>query len=821
MTFYLTRCSNACCCHIPELYSFERQNNFNLVRTSHYPNHPSFYKLTDYYGLYVWDEANVEVHGMKPMGRLAHDPGWRATFLSRITRMVHRDRNHPSIVFWSMGNEAGRGRNFQEAREIVKVLDPSRPVVYESGGALAEGTGRTELTDIISTMYPIIPRTKHLATRPDEDRPIILCEYSHSMGNSNGNLHYYWDSFWDDNLPRLQGGCIWDMIDQGIRVPGNATNANPAPYFAYGGDFDDPIHDAQFCINGMFSPDREPHPAVHEIKFLQQPIHITPRKSAGTELNESTEGMTIVLNITPMNSNATITFHALNRYSFRDLSHLAWSWELKSNRSSETIRAGRFDVPMFGGQFELCLNEVITRVRSLERANLESVRENKYWLNMIGSLIAPCSWADTGHAVARAQYRIAFRFDETLSPIKRKAKFQTPSFLDSVVDENYIDIVKTIDGHDNRKYILARIDKQTGTLLQFAPNGRNFFSEEHGLAPNFQRAATDNDKGGMELALNFMMIPTWAQSIWYKLYGYHDCSYASRWGSVGLQSNLSPRIVCERIRVNDQSSSERIGVVALCTVFSPSVDLALLKIKFNYTFHKDGRVQIANHVHPLSPLRWISSLPRVGMEMVLDSSLYQIQYCGRGPYENYPDRKASAQFGVYNTTPRDMSCYSYIVPSENGSRSDCEYASFCTQDGDGLGIVSRSTSSTKLSPNDTFSFSASHHSIHELNAAKHTHDLADRTAGVHPIFVNVDHALMGLGGDTRYDRFVLHADSIWLVTYYHSFSMVLVGFLGFMMSFLSSHKVIINIRSGFCLSAKTKILHRLLGIFLDQMTLSF
>jgi len=188
-----------------------RQNNFNLVRTSHYPTHSSFYKLCDYYGLYVWDEANLETHGMKPMGRLAHDWGWKNAFVSRVTRMVHRDRNHASIIFWSLGNEAGRGRNLREARKLVKELDPSRPVCYESGGAVAEGTGRSELTDVIATMYPDVPRTLLLSTREDEDRPVILCEYSHAMGNSNGNLHYYWEAIWSKSIPRLQGGCIWDL----------------------------------------------------------------------------------------------------------------------------------------------------------------------------------------------------------------------------------------------------------------------------------------------------------------------------------------------------------------------------------------------------------------------------------------------------------------------------------------------------------------------------------------------------------------------------------------------------------------------------------
>jgi beta-galactosidase len=204
-----------------------KQNNFNAVRTSHYPQHPSFYKLCDYYGLYVVDEANLETHGMRPMGRLVHDrQGWEATILPRITRLIERDKNHACIMAWSLGNEAGRGRNLWKARKKVMQMDMSRLVVYESGGLIVEGTGRTELTDVICTMYPSVQRTLSLATREDEDRPCVLCEYSHAMGNSNGNLHLYWKEFWDPAVPRLQGGFIWDMIGKTFLL---TVNMDPAP----------------------------------------------------------------------------------------------------------------------------------------------------------------------------------------------------------------------------------------------------------------------------------------------------------------------------------------------------------------------------------------------------------------------------------------------------------------------------------------------------------------------------------------------------------------------------------------------------------------
>jgi beta-galactosidase len=718
------------------------------VRTSHYPNHPSFYKLTDFYGLYVWDEANIEVHGMKPMGRLAHDFGWRAAFLSRITRMVHRDRNHASVIFWSLGNEAGRGRNLSEARKIVKLFDPSRPVVYESGGALAEGTGRTELTDIICTMYPILPRVKRLATRRDEDRPIILCEYSHSMGNSNGNLHYYWNAFWDESLPRLQGGCIWDMIDEGIRVPGDHNKANPSSYFAYGGDFKERIHDAQFCINGIFSPDREPHPSVSEIRFLQQPVHITATPiHRSIHLNEVSP---IVVEISATkNADVSAVLHVWNCYTFQDLSHLNWSWELKSNRSVDPVRSGPFTVPSLGGPVRVSLNDVVTRVRSLERSRPPHVR-NSFCLNVRGCLKARTSWADAGHVVVHQQFCIEFQFDDELLSLVKASNLTLPVTvaLEFRVNNssNSIDVFRNVQGEGKRQ-LLTRIDQGTGLLTCYAPNGQNLMVEGHALEPNFVRAVTDNDRGGLELALNFLLIPSWAQRIWYTLYGFHKCSYASHWKFVGLDAALPPRAVCARIRVTDRSSGEAVGIVALCRIVAPATNVALMKIKLHYTVFSDGRVRISNHIRALRPLRRTPSLPRVGMKVTLDPSFHRIQFYGRGPQENYPDRKSSAEMGVYQTTPHQMAYPVYIVPGENGSRSDCEYAAFRSVNGDGLGIVT-----TQLNGSlSNFSFSALPYSIAELDAAVHTCDLPDRSEdGAHAIHVNMDHALMGLGGDTRY-----------------------------------------------------------------------
>jgi len=189
-----------------------KQNNFNAVRCSHYPNHPNFYRITDLLGLYVVDEANIETHGMMPMGRLVDDKAWRQSIHDRILNYILRDQNHASIIAMSLGNEAGRGENMRSVLPLIKDITLQNfMVVYESGGKLVEGTGRTELTDIICPMYPPVKLVKEISTTRDVknvgymmDRPVILCEYSHAMGNSNGNLHLYWKLFWDhDNYRKL------------------------------------------------------------------------------------------------------------------------------------------------------------------------------------------------------------------------------------------------------------------------------------------------------------------------------------------------------------------------------------------------------------------------------------------------------------------------------------------------------------------------------------------------------------------------------------------------------------------------------------------
>jgi beta-galactosidase len=242
-----------------------KQFGFNAVRTAHYPNDSHFYDLCDEYGLYVIDEANIESHAH--LRSICRDPRYLPAFLDRGMRMVQRDKNHPSIIFWSLGNESGYGPNHDAMAGWIRRYDPSRPLHYE-GALQFDLYAEAPATDVICPMYPQIDAIVAWAKSGHGDRPLIMCEYSHAMGNSNGSLADYWDAI--ESHHGLQGGFIWDWVDQGLVKLSEESQR----YWAYGGDFGDEPNDRNFCINGLVWPDRTPHPAMWEHKKLVQPLAV-------------------------------------------------------------------------------------------------------------------------------------------------------------------------------------------------------------------------------------------------------------------------------------------------------------------------------------------------------------------------------------------------------------------------------------------------------------------------------------------------------------------------------------------------------------------
>jgi len=734
-----------------------KQNNFNAIRTCHYPNDSTFYRLCDYYGIYVCDEANIETHGMQPMGKLAQDWYWYNAFTSRVTRLVQRDRNHACVIFWSLGNESGRGKNLMAARKLLLNLDDSRPIMYESGGALVEGVGRTELTDIICPMYPDVAKTVHLGTRIDEDRPVILCEYGHAMGNSNGNIHLYWEQFWSDDKPRLQGGFVWEMFDHGLWKIDEATGQK---YYGYGGDFGDTINDGQFCLTGLFSPDREPHPAAQELKFLQQPVVFS---IPGDPTNN-----VLILNRQRLDS---IKLDIKNRYVFHDLSHLVWTWNVTCDAEMKPLATGMFTVPTT--KLETCvalsLGGVAASSEEIEKEGFENV---EYWLNLRGALKAKESWADKGHVIVTQQFKVVFDgagAEEKRSIIKED-KVVHPVFSNT---DDFI----TVSRSGRAGVPLITVSKKTGMIMSlYTPEGKNILAPPAdvggcGIMPNFTRATTDNDRGGIELLLGFVLPAQFRafNPAIYNLYGllkgFGDLSYSWWWKKFGLRADGTPVVNCKDFRLDTLEDCVAVCVdleIENCHSF-----MVILKQRIVYCIYENGHISVDIKVMPDIKLKDIPSLPRVGMMAILDSSMYNMMYYGRGPVENYPDRKAGTEVGVYTSTAKDNE-FNYIVPSENGSKSNCRWVSFFDSTGSGLCIVSDMES-------DDLNIGASLNSQIELQNALHTCDLEPRGNGEGPIYVSIDHRIMGVAGDVSwfpavYPEFLVKADhefnyKFWLVPF--------------------------------------------------------
>jgi beta-galactosidase len=286
-----------------------KQLNLNAVRTSHYPDDPYWLELCDRYGLYVIDEANIESHAYE--FELCNDSRYVHAFVDRVRNMVERDKNHPSVILWSLGNESGYGVNHDVAAGYVRGRDPSRPLHYESAirspdhsAALWDRGHR--VTDILPPMYAPVEAIVDWAERSVDTRPLILCEYSHAMGNSNGGLSDYFAAF--RKYPRLQGGFVWEWADHGLRK----VDRRGCAYWGYGGDFGDRPNDANFCADGLLWPDRTPHPAVEELKHLGQPVAV---EALGPG-----------------------RFRVHNRYEVEDLRNLRIEWTLEAD--GERVRSG-------------------------------------------------------------------------------------------------------------------------------------------------------------------------------------------------------------------------------------------------------------------------------------------------------------------------------------------------------------------------------------------------------------------------------------------------------------------------------------------------
>jgi len=412
-----------------------KTHNLNAVRTSHYPDDPTWYDLCDEYGIYLIDEANLETHGVG--GYFSNVPEWNTAFMERAIRTVERDKNHPSVIIWSLGNESGCGPNHQAMAEWIHYYDPTRPVHYEGAAARPHDP---KYVDMISRMYARIPEIIRLATDPDDNRPMVLCEYAHAMGNSVGNLKEYWDAI--RSHKRLIGGFIWDWADQGLRK----TDENGKEFWAYGGDYGDNPNDGNFCCNGLVQPDRRPNPSLIEVKKVYQRISIAPIElSAGT-------------------------VKIRNEYDFIDLDFIDVLWELTED--GKTIQKGKLP------KVSLPPGEDKQIDVPFEKPNLQPGAE--YLLKISFALANDVPWAEKGHVVAWEQFEIPF--DTPQAPSVNIAAMPSLKLQES-------DVALKITGKDFELVV----GKSSGAIESLKFDGKELITEP--LIPNFWRPPIDNDNG--------------------------------------------------------------------------------------------------------------------------------------------------------------------------------------------------------------------------------------------------------------------------------------------------------------------------------------
>lgn len=471
----------------------------------------------------------------------------------------------------------------------------------------------------------------------------------------------------------------------------------------------------------MFSPERQPHPCVFEIKYLQQPARISlPKGTTALSLQVPKKSD---VEFSKERGQSAIQLKVSNRYSFLDLSHLRWTWKIILEFHPNLVLDG--SASRDEDNLNIDISHIVESLVDLAPPN----KLGSVYLNVEGALASDQSWASAGHKLVLEQFPIQLLYPDVNCEKYQRNSCTPKGSLTWTEDSRCIRV-----SHGMELPTVVAIQKETGAINEIVVNGRNILLGQ-GVMPNFTRATTDNDRGGMELVLDFLRL-NWARPL-LRSFTKHLFSYEMHWRDHGVSQDLPPSCVCTQIKTRTVEDS--VEVETNCSIQGDS-GKTILACVHTYTFLTDGSIHVKVKVQPSPCIAAIPSLPRIGLSFVLDSAFYRIKYFGRGPHENYFDRQAGAHLGSWSTTPSQMG-FDYIVPSENGNRSECKWVSF--QSDDTGFIVSADLD------HDLFSFSALLHTGRELHMASHTNHLEQRVDGKHPVSVNIDHRLMGLGGDVR------------------------------------------------------------------------
>ena len=648
-----------------------KQNNINAVRTSHYPNDPRFLDLCDSYGLYVIDECDLECHGMAVVGRwseLSDSPDWAAAYTDRMRRMVMRDRNHACIVLWSLGNEAGIGSNQRAMADLARQIDPTRMVHYEGDYIL-------DVADVFSTMYSPpsflqdVAEGKTIKNRHGEwsaekygDKPFVLCEYAHAMGNGPGGLKEYWDTIYSHD--RLMGGFVWEWIDHALR----SRTADGQEFLAYGGDFGDQPNDGNFVCDGLVFPDRTPSPGLVEYKKVIEPVVVE-----AVDLRKGQVKIT-------------------NRYDFMGLNHLTMSWEVMAD--GKVLQSGSSPAPKIAARKSKVVTipyEVTGAVAaaftatSAKRgskgvaANSAATAPTEYFLTVRFTLAVGTDWAQAGHEIAWTQMPLTKGVESGSKDVVTNTVTTAPFARGGTAP---ISLAET-----PTQWTLAgpqfemTFDRLLGRIGTWSFLGQPILLA--GPRLDFWRATTDNDRGKGEGA-------------------------ADKWRAARLH---------ELQHVVRDVSFERLAEAAVAirvkSRIAPPVLAHGFECEYEYVISGDGQVVVNVHGVPVGELP--PMLPRIGLQMTLPGGLDQVQWFGRGPGECYDDSKQAGRIDLYRRTVDELFT-NYVFPQENGNRCDVRWVACSALNGCGLLAVG----------GPTLNFSVHRYAMMDLENARHPHELARR-----------------------------------------------------------------------------------------------
>jgi beta-galactosidase len=686
--------------------SLMKQHNVNAIRTSHYPNAPYFYELCDEYGFYVIDEADIEAHGPSELfysdnnwdnkaarwnEPIADNPEFCESILDRVKRCIIRDKNRPCVVIWSMGNESAYGVTFEKALAWVKSYDKSRLTHYESA-QYTDGKRKYDYSnlDLYSRMYPSISEMAEYIDG-DGDKPYILCEYCHAMGNGPGDLEDYFQFF--DSHETTCGGFVWEWCDHAI-YKGKAANGKAM--YAYGGDSGETIHDGNFCMDGLVYPDRRPHTGLLEFKNIHRPARIANYDGA----------------------NGILTLH--NYLDFTDIrDYLTMSYEVTYD--GHVVTSGNIDVPSVAphGNGTVSLSPVTNIQKSLSDLYASShsdvscssdvanytkdIITHRMFLRVIYKAACDSAFVREGDVLGFDEIELGSQdLNKALtSDTTQNLTEQDPTALDTISAPLHIletDAEFVISG-SNFEYTF---DRNTGNFAGIAVDGQELLAAP--CDKTIWRAPTDNDRN--------------IKREW--LRAHYDMTYE--------RTYETSCIIKEGYAVISCSSS----------LAAPTVQ-PVLRIKTEWTISAEGTITSRMHVTKNSEF---PMLPRFGVRIILKKDMRNVSYIGMGPYESYVDKHHASWHGSFSASI-DAMHEDYIMPQENGSHFDCNYVQISSlgENDSKTDMSAHSITATSAVP---FSMNASPYTAEELTNAAHNYELPESGKSV----LCIDYRQNGIGSNS-------------------------------------------------------------------------